>query len=71
MIPRPVVTEREYNCISLNGDGLQLIYGDGLKEDVDLPSQTYLTKVRNRIIDICETGAKQCLVSVVKWGARE
>ena len=42
-----------------------------LKEDIKIPEEAHLAEVKKRINDILTAGAKECLVTVQKWGERE
>ena len=74
MIPRPIVKKVELPCLSLdeNGTTLQLMLESGeLKEDLDLPTESHLSDVVNRIkanLATAEANGQQCMVTVQKWG---
>ena len=72
MTPAPIVETTEYNCIAIDGDALQLLTPEGeMKEDINLPSESHLSDIKQRILAISEAGKKECLVTVRKWGDRE
>ena len=72
MIPRPIVSKIEYNCLCIDGDFLQLLTPSGdMKEDVKLPTEPHLLDIGKRIQEILDAGTKECLVSVQKWGERQ
>ena len=65
MIPRPIVTKTEVTCICYDDDGvLQLMMPDGdIKEDLNLPTESHLTDIANKIKQIVDAGTKECLVT--------
>merc|ERR1712113_86350 len=70
--PAPTVSKTEYNCISIDGDFLQLMTPEGeLKEDIKLPTEEHLKDIAKNINRIVEAGKHECLVQVQKWGERE
>lgn len=73
MIPKPIVSKTEMNCIDVTEDGfLSLMQEDGeMKEDIKLPQEEHLSSIAKRIKEILEAGKKECLVTVQKWGERE
>ena len=72
MTPAPIVVTTEYNCISIDGDALQLLTPEGeMKEDINLPSESHLSEISAKIKQICDAGKKECLVTVRQWGDKE
>ena len=72
MTPAPTVQKKEYNCIAIDGDFLQLMNDAGeLKEDIKLPTEEHLKDIRKGIERIIEEANKECLVQVQTWGDRE
>ena len=73
MTPAPIVTKTEYVCISIDGDHLQLMDQENgeLKEDIKVPAEEHLKDVKKGIEKILEEAAKECLVTVQKWGEKE
>ena len=73
MIPRPIVAKTEYVCIDVDDDGkLTLMNADGdILEHLNLPVESHLSDLKNKIKNIIDAGAKECLVMVQKWGERE
>ena len=73
MTPAPIVTKKEYNCVSIDGDFLQLmdLETGELKEDIKLPAEEHLKDIKKGIEKILEEGAKECLVTVQTWGDKE
>ena len=65
MTPAPIVVTTEYNCISIDGDALQLLTPEGeMKEDINLPTESHLSEISSKIKQICDAGKKECLVTV-------
>ena len=72
MTPAPTVQKKEYNCIAIDGDFLQLMNDAGeLKEDIKLPTEEHLKDIKKGIEKILEEGTKECLVTVQTWGDKE
>ena len=75
MIPAPVVEKTEYTCIDVSEDGyLMLMTKEGdMKEDLQLECDKFehLKGMDKQVRAILESGKKECLVSVQKWGDRE
>lgn len=73
MIPRPVISKTEYNCIDVDEDGaLSLMDDEGnLIQHLNLPHESHLSDVPPKIKSIVEDGSKECLVTVLKWGDKE
>ena len=72
-VQRPIVTKVEYTCDYVNDDGFLHLITPELeeKEDVKLPEEDHLRDVAKRIVEICNAGTKECLVTIQKWGMRE
>ena len=73
MIPKPIVTKTEYQCIDVVDGFLSLMQMDTgeMKEDIKLPSEEHLNTVAKRIKEIVDAGKKECLVTVQVWGEKE
>ena len=76
MIPRPIVKKVELPCLGLEDDRtLQLMLESGdLKEDLDLPTESHLIDVANRIkanLATAESNGQQVMVTVQKWGDKQ
>merc|ERR1712032_345351 len=73
MIPAPIVEKQELNAMSYDDDDmLCMLMPDGdLKEDCRIPTESHLSDIAKRIKEIIDAGAKECLVTVQKWGDRE
>lgn len=73
MIPVPIVTKIEYQCLDCDEDGvLQLLTSDGdVKEDISLPSESHLKDLEKTLRGIIEAGKVEALVTIQKWGERE
>ena len=71
MTPAPTVAKKEYSCIAIDGDFLQLMNDAGeLKEDIKLPTEEHLKDIKKGIQKMIEE-EKECLVQVQTWGDRE
>lgn len=74
MVPAPVVTKTESNCLSYDDEGaLQVLdpaTGD-LLEHLNIPTEPHLSDVAARIKQIIDDAKKECLITVQKWGDRE
>ena len=70
MIPRPIVAKIEVTGLSYDTEGqVTLMMGDGeLKEDLNLPVESHLTEMVNKIKMIINTATKECLVTFQRWG---
>ena len=73
MIPAPVVTKTEYNCLDCGDDGtLQLLTPSGeMKEDISLPTASHLSDLEKLLKSILTAGKREALVVVQKWGELE
>lgn len=73
MIPRPIVTKTEMQCISYEDDGaLQILDANGeLLEHLNFPTESHLSDIVSRIKAIVDAATKECLVTVQKWGDKE
>ena len=72
MIPRPIVTKKEWTLIDIDGDQVTLMNEEGeTKEDLNLPTEAHLKDKVDTIKSIFEAQAKECLVTVQKWGEKE
>ena len=65
MTPAPIVTKIEYSVVAVDDEIVSLLTPENeIKEDVNLPSEAHLADVRKRIVEISETGERECLVVV-------
>lgn len=73
MIPAPVVVNTEYTCIDVTDDDvLSLMTKEGeMKEDLKCPEANHLSHLKKQAQAIIESGKKECLVRVQKWGDKE
>lgn len=73
MIPAPIVTKIEMQCMSYDEDGtLQILDGNGeMLEHLNLPTESHLSDVVPRLKAIVDAANKECLVTVQKWGEQE
>jgi len=73
MIPRPIVSKMEVTAISVDDEGALCLMmpDDSLKEDLNLPTESHLSDVCNKIKAILDAGTKECLVTFQKWGEKE
>lgn len=73
MIPAPIVNKTEVQCLVVNEDDtLQLLDANGvLLEHLSLPTESHLSDIKDKIKTICDAGAKECLVTIQKWGDKE
>ena len=71
MIPRPIVTKTEFQCIDVDDTQLTLMDKEGnMKEDCNLPTEAHLKDVSDKIKSSTEAGTS-VLVTVQKWGDKE
>ena len=66
MVDAPLVKRTEYTLLNIDDDQLSLMTADGeVKEDVNLPEADHLKDTRKKIIEIFESGKRECLVAVI------
>lgn len=72
MIPRPLVTKTEMQCIGYDEDIPTIMTPDGeIKEDLNFPTESHLSDLAGKIKAIVDAGAKECLIQIQKWGDKE
>ncbi len=74
MIPRPVIKKVVYVCIDIEEDSGKLTLMDDageMKEDCNLPTESHLKDVADRIKKIVEDGSKEALVTVLTWADKQ
>ena len=73
MIPCPLVSKTEVQCLSYDEDGvLTLMTADGeIKEDLNLPTEAHLSDIAKKIKEIVDAGAKEALVTYQTWGDKQ
>ena len=71
MIPRPIVSKTEYQCIDVDDAQLTLMDKEGgMKEDCNLPTEAHLKEIADKIKSAVADGTN-ILVTVQKWGEKE
>ena len=71
MVPCPVVTKHEVQCLGVDTTDrtMQLLQESGeLKEDLRLPEEGNISR---RVWDIVDAACKECLVTYQVWGDKE
>ena len=69
MIPRPIINKTELPCIDIQEDVLFLMGADGeVREDLNLPTESHLSDIKNNIKRIFAAGTSECLVTFQQWG---
>jgi translation initiation factor 5A len=72
MIPRPIVQKNECMLLDIDEDDkVSLMFGDEVKEDLNVPTEEHLQDVVKTMRKIHAAGVKECLVTFQGWGNKE